>query len=160
MRVRCRGFCIQRPLLYRGATVGGCGNIRGYGSDGGFARAFIHVHSPEAEPQRADQPAIFKRMTAEEKQTEYRDADWLRDTIWRWIRWSPPQADWDHDHCFFCQTHFCDKPDCDTGLRECWLYEYPPGDEGSYETVCANCFEELRDTFRWVVESPEHEQRA
>jgi hypothetical protein len=94
------------------------------------------------------------------KTDEYRDAYWLRDTTWRWIRWSPPQAGWDHDHCFFCQTHFCDKPDCSTGRRECWFYEYPPVDEGSYETVCARCFEELWDTFRWVVESPGHEQRA
>lgn len=94
-------------------------------------------------------------MTEVEKQNEYQQVDWLRDAVWQWSVWSPPQPDWDHDHCFFCQVHFCDKPDCRTGLRECWHSELLNEEQGSYETVCAACFEQFKETFRWKAETGE-----
>lgn len=89
-------------------------------------------------------------MTEAEKQAEHHHADWLQDTAWRWVLWRPPHAKWDHDHCFFCHAHICDVPDCQKGLRECWRHDYPD-DPGNYESVCAACFDELRETFRWTT---------
>lgn len=94
-------------------------------------------------------------MTEDEKQNEYNAADWLRDTEWYWFHWQPPHAAWDHDHCFFCHTRISDDPLCTDALRDCWRYDYPPDDEGSYETICPSCFDTLKSTFRWrVVAAP------
>lgn len=89
-------------------------------------------------------------MTEEEKEREYQEADWLRETAWRWVLWRAPHPGWDHDHCFFCNAHICDKPEHRGVLRECWRHDYPD-DPGNYDSVCASCFDELREKFRWVV---------
>ena len=89
-------------------------------------------------------------MTEAEKQTEYVEADWLRDTAWRWVLWHPPHDIWDHDHCFFCDVRISDRPSFADDLRECWRHDYP-AEPGNYESVCAACFEELRNTFRWTI---------
>lgn len=98
-------------------------------------------------------------MTEEEKQQEYKDADWLCDTAWRWMRWHPPHPGWDHDHCFFCNAHICDSPHLRDALRECWRHDYPD-DSGNYESMCATCFDELRSMFRWIVMETETTQGA
>lgn len=89
-------------------------------------------------------------MTEEEKQSEYLDADWLHDASWRWVRWHAPHPGWDHDHCVFCDAHICDKPEHVGVLRECWHWD-DPEEAGNYESVCAACFRDLRDTFRWSI---------
>ncbi len=90
-------------------------------------------------------------MTDDERQREYRDADWLRDAVWQWQAYQKSNRSWNREHCVFCWRRIAeaDYGDADA-LQEAWTTTclQPEGDAG-YEWVCPDCFRELKDTFRW-----------
>ncbi|MBI4617234.1 MAG: hypothetical protein HY720_26715 [Planctomycetes bacterium] len=66
---------------------------------------------------------------------------------WRTYRRYPKNPAWDHDHCSFCWATF--------------MVEEHPGvlHEGfctldEYHWICADCFDDFRELFRWRVVPP------
>ena len=59
--------------------------------------------------------------------------------------YSPPSPEWDHDHCDFCWTKFCEgnDPDC--------LHEGFVTVDGKH-WICSNCFNDFRDAFRFSLQ--------
>lgn len=72
-----------------------------------------------------------------------------------WRAWSParsvdPHGGWDHDHCAFCMVHFGDHVFEDDPNTQLAGYTTDDG----YHWICERCFEDFKDQFRWVVETP------
>jgi hypothetical protein len=60
----------------------------------------------------------------------------------RWMAYSAPRPDWDHDHCEFCRKKFGDFPDA---LSEGWTTE------DQYYWVCGDCCDDFREMFAWTL---------
>jgi hypothetical protein len=76
-------------------------------------------------------------------------ASYLRNAVLHWSQWrvNPEQPGWDHDHCEICWKTFTDQ-DWPNALHE----GYTTAD--SYRWICADCFEDFKDRFCWLVERP------
>lgn len=80
------------------------------------------------------------------------DDDWrlqgqeafLANRTLRWSKWSPPRADWDHDHCAFCWTEIGPEVTDHCPLDSGWVTE-----DDEYHWVCRDCFEDFRERFNW-----------
>ena len=62
-----------------------------------------------------------------------------------WSRWTQTRPHWDHDHCAFCWAKFMDA-DWPGILREGYT------DALDYHWICASCFSDFRDRFRWNLD--------
>jgi hypothetical protein len=113
--------------------------------------------------------------TAEEwKQYKLKSLEHLKALTFTFAEYSPPSAEWDHDHCEGCGATFAlfDAPeilhsgyfttfelDHDSTresevirqARESGLEAFPKPD--SKEWVCPECFEAFRTTLNWKVKS-------
>lgn len=81
-----------------------------------------------------------------------------------WQDYQAPRADWDHDHCSMCHEKFMDpaggsnaaqlvstQPDVLTaGYATTEAFARGKG----YEWVCATCYEDFAEEFRWESEKP------
>jgi hypothetical protein len=58
--------------------------------------------------------------------------------------YSPPRPNWDHDHCEFCWSMFCQS-----GEPGCLHEGYVTGDGKHW--ICRDCFHDFRDRFHLSV---------
>lgn len=58
--------------------------------------------------------------------------------------YSPPNPEWDHDHCEFCWTKFMDA-DAPNVLRVGYKTVT------AAEWICDSCFADFKSRFKWVV---------
>jgi hypothetical protein len=72
--------------------------------------------------------------------------DYLFGRVLRWARWWSYQEGWDHDRCNFCWQEFSDHECPNNPLRE----GYVTADE-NYQWICAQCYEDFKERFRWTV---------
>lgn len=63
---------------------------------------------------------------------------------WSFKKWTQTRPDWDHDHCDFCQTKISDS-EIDQAVNEGWT------DNDENHWVCAPCFKDFKDMYRWNV---------
>jgi hypothetical protein len=84
-------------------------------------------------------------------------------TRFAWKSYQAPRADWDHDHCSMCQDKFMVPADSNAAesvstQRDVLTAGYATTasfarGEG-YEWVCATCYEDFAEEFRWESEAP------
>ena len=91
-------------------------------------------------------------------------------TRFAWKDYQAPRPDWDHDHCSMCQAKFMDPaggsiaaqfvsahPDVLTaGYATTESFARGEG----YEWVCAACYEDFADEFRWESDEPAASESA
>ena len=70
--------------------------------------------------------------------------EYLKGKVLAFGRYTPPRADWDHDHCEFCNGKF--------SLRVGDLAEGYSANDGYY-WICADCYGDFREEFGWTVRS-------
>ena len=70
--------------------------------------------------------------------------NYLDGAVLEFRSYSPPNSNWDHDHCAFCWSKFCDSNELGC-LREGYVT-----DDGKF-WVCINCFNDFRDRFRFSL---------
>ena len=63
---------------------------------------------------------------------------------WSFKKWTQTRPHWDHDHCEFCQIKLSDS-EIDEVMHEGWT------DNDEYHWICATCFNDFRDLYRWKV---------
>jgi hypothetical protein len=63
-------------------------------------------------------------------------------------KYSPPNDEWEHDHCAFCWAKFMSGGGPEA-LREGYA------DEGERHWICERCYEDFQDLFDWRVIQPE-----
>ena len=74
---------------------------------------------------------------------------YLRGAVWSWGHWSPPSAQWDHDHCAVCWARFTavdvsgERP-----LRAGYTAKGPDG-QPEYHWLCSDCFQAHHELFDW-----------
>lgn len=61
-------------------------------------------------------------------------------------RWTMTRPQWDHDHCELCGSKFMAQ---DRAIPDTLHEGYATDDE--YSWVCAQCFADFRDHYRWSV---------
>jgi hypothetical protein len=67
-----------------------------------------------------------------------------RELVWR--KWSSDRPDWDHDHCDFCWAEFA----AEISDHAPYDAEWVTADDGT-TWVCAVCFEDFKERFRWTI---------
>jgi hypothetical protein len=78
---------------------------------------------------------------------EMRVAARYRGLTFKWERWQKPNANWDHDHCFFCQACICDS-----GQTGYYAHAFVLKHErDSPFWVCRSCFKLVRQFFAWHI---------
>ena len=90
-------------------------------------------------------------MSEHEKQESGTGDEWLYDKVWHWETYKIPRPDWDHDHCVDCSRRIAEADYGDPkSLQAAYVTRFAD-EEGNptYDWVCPDCFERLRDTFRW-----------
>jgi hypothetical protein len=110
--------------------------------------------------------------TEQWKQQKLKNLECLRACIFTFANYSPPSADWDHDHCRGCMAKFAlfDAPEI---LRSGYFTRIRFGDESivepeiirqaresgrevlakpdAKEWVCPDCFQAFRETLAWKL---------
>jgi hypothetical protein len=72
-------------------------------------------------------------------------AEAYRGAGFRWERWRRPHADWDHDHCLFCQVCICDSGN--PGHYAHAFVKVSPSRETVW--VCRSCFKLASQALEW-----------
>jgi hypothetical protein len=62
------------------------------------------------------------------------------------------RAGWEHDHCEFCWTKFCEEGSAEAKDGGCLFEGYATLDE--YRWVCESCFRDFREKYRFRVRPP------
>lgn len=70
---------------------------------------------------------------------------YLRGARLQRARYCTPSAEWDHDHCEFCNRKFSEKAQGDDIARAGWR------SEDEYRWVCDGCFSDFRQPFHFVA---------
>ena len=69
---------------------------------------------------------------------------YLKGRSWTRKPYRKYRADWDHDHCSFCQAKFMEP-----GTPETLHEGYSAQDD--YYWVCSTCFSDFKEMFHWTV---------
>ena len=64
---------------------------------------------------------------------------------------------WDHDHCEFCWSKFCEESSKEATRGGCFTDGYATLD--SYRWICETCFHDFREKYRLKLGSPKLETK-
>jgi hypothetical protein len=88
-----------------------------------------------------------RRQTKMIKPDDWRLAipkEYLRGLVLHHSEWRKPRAEWDHDHCEFCQAKFMEEPSAGV-IHDGYT------DNDKYHWICPQCFSDFREMFRWSL---------